>query len=224
MDQRHTSVATMHGLPLTDGMVMSTADEPVDLSPPASPRAATDPDAAPVDPTVPPAVTLDWDTLTRTLRPENNPGFLLWQVANQWQRAQRAALDSIGITHVQFILLAGLGFLERREGVVSQSRLAAFCRTDVMMTSQVVRSLEQTGLVRREKHPDDNRAKRVTLTPVGVERLNAAMPAVLDADAQFFGPLGARGQDMVDALRQLLRRQGLAPALVTPEHRDRKAG
>src|SRR3546814_15453085 len=59
---------------------------------------------------------IDWPTLSATLRPENSPGFLLWQVTNQWQRRLRATLEPLGLTHVQFVLLAGLRSEERRVG------------------------------------------------------------------------------------------------------------
>ena len=104
--------------------------------------------------------TVDREILATTLRPENSSGFLLWQVANQWQRLQRSALGEIGITHVQFILLAGLAWLEQRESSVSQARLAEFCKTDPMMTSQVVRTLERAKLLKREDHPTDRRARQ----------------------------------------------------------------
>lgn len=147
---------------------------------------------------------LDIATLTKTLRPENSPGFLLWQVTNRWQRYLRQALDPLGLTHVQFVLLAGLGFLSAKEGTVTQSRLAAFCRTDPMMTSQVVRTLENAGFLTRQTHPKDSRAKALTLTAEGVELLNKAMPTVQSADHAFFDSLGAGHTGFVHQLRALL--------------------
>jgi MarR family transcriptional regulator, organic hydroperoxide resistance regulator len=149
-------------------------------------------------------VGIDWPTLTATLRPENSPGFLLWQVTNQWQRRLRATLDPLGLTHVQFVLLAGLAWLEHKEGSVSQARLAQFCKTDTMMTSQVVRALEKAGLVVRGASTKDGRAKVLAVTDAGAERLNRAMPAVLAADAGFFAALGEGQPDLVQALRRLL--------------------
>ena len=43
---------------------------------------------------------------------DDSPGFLLWQVTNKWQAAQRAALKPFGLTHVQFVLLASLTWLD----------------------------------------------------------------------------------------------------------------
>lgn len=147
--------------------------------------------------------TVDIETLTLTLRPENNPGFLLWQVTNLWQRCQRSKLDAIGITHVQFILLAGLAWLDQREGPVNQARLAQFCKTDPMMTSQVVRTLEGQGLLERTRHPTDGRARHLQLTAAGARTLNQAMPLVLETDAAFFQSLADDQPALIDALRRL---------------------
>ena len=154
---------------------------------------------------------VDIDTLTLTLRPENNPGFLLWQVTNLWQRCQRSKLDEIGITHVQFILLAGLAWLDQREGPVNQSRLAQFCKTDPMMTSQVVRTLEGQGLLERTRHPTDGRARHLQLTASGAKLLNEAMPMVLETDADFFRALAEDQAVLIDALRRLWHAAQVGP-------------
>ncbi|MGP1394470.1 MAG: MarR family winged helix-turn-helix transcriptional regulator [Inquilinaceae bacterium] len=146
---------------------------------------------------------LDAVSLKQALRPENSAGFLLWQVTNGWQRQMRSALDPTGLTHVQYVLLAGLGWLETREKGVTQARLAQFCRTDAMMTSQVIRALEGAGLVTRTRHPDDNRARALALTDAGAKALNGAMKAAMDADRAFFDALGSDRAALVETLRRL---------------------
>src|SRR4051794_32235668 len=98
---------------------------------------------------------------------DESPGLLLWRVANRWQAAQRDALKPHGLTHVQFVLLASLTWLNA-EGPVSQKQLADHAVTDPMMTSQVLRSLEAIDLVRRHPHPDDKRARSLEVTAKGV--------------------------------------------------------
>ena len=39
---------------------------------------------------------------------EDSPGLLLWQLTNQWQQQQRKALRPLGLTHPQFVALAGI--------------------------------------------------------------------------------------------------------------------
>jgi DNA-binding MarR family transcriptional regulator len=84
-----------------------------------------------------------------------SPGLLLWQVTNQWQAATRAALTPLGLTHVQFVLLASLTWLDA-SGPVTQKQLADHAVTDPMMTSQVLRALERRGLMERRPHPAAN--------------------------------------------------------------------
>jgi DNA-binding MarR family transcriptional regulator len=122
---------------------------------------------------------------------DESTGLLLWQVTNRWQAAQRAALKPFGLTHVQFVLLASLTWLDA-EGPVSQRQLADHAASDPMMTSQVLRALEQRDLVRRAEHPDDKRARSLTPTAAGVRLANRANAAVEACDRAFFGRLGQK--------------------------------
>jgi DNA-binding MarR family transcriptional regulator len=117
-----------------------------------------------------------------------SPGLVLWQVTNRWQAAQRAALKPFGLTHVQFVLLASLTWLDA-EGPVTQRSLAAHAATDEMMTSQVLRALEAAGLVERGPHPTDRRARALQVTPAGRELANRAVVAVEACDRAFFAAL-----------------------------------
>src|SRR5690349_13785618 len=105
---------------------------------------------------------------------DDSPGLLLWQVTNRWQAAQRAALKPFDVTHVQFVLLAALTYLQA-SGPVTQSALAAMAATDPMMTSQVLRTLESRGLVHRPPHPSDRRARAVAVTDAGRDLANRAV-------------------------------------------------
>ena len=121
--------------------------------------------------------------------PEESPGFLLWRVTLGWQRAMREALAPHGLTHVQFVLLASAWWLGR-EGAPTQMELARQAGTDPMMTSQVVRKLEDKALVTREEDPSDARARRIVLTRQGRTLLTKALSDVERADAEFFAALG----------------------------------
>jgi DNA-binding MarR family transcriptional regulator len=134
--------------------------------------------------------------------PEESPGFLLWQITNQWQAAQRTALRPHGLTHVQFVLLATLTWMDA-DGAVTQRQLADAAATDPMMTSQVLRSLERRGLVERAAHPDDRRARALRATPAGRALANAAVASVETCDRRFFAPLGRSVASFANALRQL---------------------
>jgi DNA-binding MarR family transcriptional regulator len=133
---------------------------------------------------------------------DDSPGLLLWQVTNRWQAAQRAALRPFDLTHVQFVLLASLTWLDN-EGPVTQKQLAAHAATDPMMTSQVLRGLEGRGLIRRRQHPTDARAWALSVTKAGVALANRALVAVESCDADFFAPLGRGGGRFTAQLRAL---------------------
>jgi DNA-binding MarR family transcriptional regulator len=57
------------------------------------------------------------------------------------------------------------------------------------MTSQVVRTLEEKGLLTRTIHPTDTRARLLKLTPTGHEITQQAFTLVETADATFFESL-----------------------------------
>lgn len=124
-----------------------------------------------------------------------SPGFVLWQVAMVWQRAVRTALVDVELTHAQFVLLASAGWLADREArhdgaPVTQALVAAHARTDAVMTSEVLRTLERKQLVRRLPHPTDARAKCIALTPAGRRVMRRAIQLVEAVDDEFFGEQG----------------------------------
>jgi DNA-binding MarR family transcriptional regulator len=98
-----------------------------------------------------------------------------------------AALAPLGLTHVQFVLLACTWWLGRQGHQPNQLAIAAQAATDVKMTSEVLRRLESKGLIGRTTDPGDSRAKVVAVTERGAELVGRAIVAVEEADAAFFG-------------------------------------
>src|SRR5262252_9764320 len=122
------------------------------------------------------------------LDPAESPGFLLWHVTLRWQRDMAAALAPLGLTHVQFVLLATTWWLNSRGQDPNQLTLARQAGTDVKMTSQVLRKLETKGLIRRDVDSTDTRAKKLRVTDHGAELAVQAFVVVEAADARFFHP------------------------------------
>jgi len=139
---------------------------------------------------------------------EESPGFLLWQVAHQWQRRMTAALKPLDLNHVQFILLASLERLAEGTEFVAQVDLASHAKTDAMMTSKVARKLEQKGLLTRTTNPSDNRVKLLNLTPAGKRKLAKAKKHVLAVDHGFFE---ANNHPPAEVLMQLRELQAAQP-------------
>jgi DNA-binding MarR family transcriptional regulator len=136
--------------------------------------------------------------------PDDSPGFLLWQVSNLWQRKMNSGLSKLGLTHVQFVLLAGIIWLRENQESVTQARLAAHTKADIMMTSKVLRALEQRSLIKRETDSKDTRAKSLTVTQEGYDLAVAAIQIVDKIDSDFFSTLGDHVKDLNSHLRGIL--------------------
>lgn len=149
-------------------------------------------------------------------QPEESPGFLLWQLANAWQRQMRIVLSPLGLTYVQAMLLTALLRLEQREAVtgtpITQGDLARFCQADATMTSQVLRTLEAKGLLERSRGADA-RARLPRLTLAGRSLAERALPLAEAVDRDFFDlprqnrKLTAGDAGLVADLRMLWTRQ-----------------
>ena len=132
------------------------------------------------------------------------PGYLLWRVANLWQKKVRSVLAPFEITPVQYLLLAGLRDLQEETGEpVKQADLARHCQSDPMMRSQVLRSLKKAELIERKNHTVDGRAFAVTLSAAGTKLLARAEPKMAQTDSLFHDPLGPEKDTFGDALRLL---------------------
>ncbi|MBB4986033.1 MULTISPECIES: MarR family winged helix-turn-helix transcriptional regulator [Streptomyces] len=140
------------------------------------------------------------------LDPGASPGFLLWHATLRWQRDIAAALAPLGLTHVQFVLLACAWWLNTQGEHPNQLALARQAGTDVKMTSQVLRTLETKGLVAREVDPTDTRAKRLRVTDAGAALAPRAIAAVEEVDARFFQPVPV--DDAIALLGRLARPEG----------------
>ncbi|MBL4720083.1 MAG: MarR family transcriptional regulator [Alphaproteobacteria bacterium] len=133
------------------------------------------------------------------------PGYLLLRAANTWQRQMRKTLKPHDLTTTQYLLLAGLKALaESSEDLASQATLARHCRTDPMMTSQVLRALEAASLIERSAHEGDGRIIVIAMTSSGAALFAKAAQDVDAADTAFYAVLGENAGPFADALRILM--------------------
>ena len=137
-------------------------------------------------------------------RPEQSLGFLLWQATHAWQRQISDVLRPLGLTHMQFVLMSGLSWLAGRDKTVTQIMLASHANVDVMMASNVIRTLARKNLVERKKHPSDARAQQLLLSEQGVALLKRAIDQVEQNDTVFFEGVQAEQADLHKALLTLL--------------------
>ena len=120
-------------------------------------------------------------------KPEDSPGFLLWQLSNQWQRQQRQALAKLGLTHAQFVVLAGVLWLSSQpDNLVTQKQVSDLTTIDKMSMSDLVAILLQKKMLKRMVHAKDKRAYALLLTDKGRRLVLKCIPIVEGIDAQFF--------------------------------------
>jgi DNA-binding MarR family transcriptional regulator len=80
-------------------------------------------------------------------------------------RQADACLQAFGVTANQFVLLSLLA----EEDGITQRELVERASSDANTVGAMLVALEEKGLVMRGRHPDDGRARRVTLTRTGRE-------------------------------------------------------
>ena len=134
----------------------------------------------------------------------DSPGFLFWQVSTLWQRQINASLRQFDLTHAQFVLLASLTWLANETATITQVELAHHAKMDVMMASNVLRTLEAKGLILRNPHPTDTRARSLAVTERGFELARQAVRVVEDSDRAFFLSLGGNLPDFTGQLLRLI--------------------
>jgi DNA-binding MarR family transcriptional regulator len=122
-------------------------------------------------------------------RPNDSPGYLLGQLTMLWQRKQKKVLDPLDLTQTQFVLLAALGWLSKKNNAVTQVDIANQSNADRMMVSKVLRTLEGKRFIIRREHETDTRAKTIRLTTKGEVVLQKALIEVENADLDFFAAL-----------------------------------
>ncbi|MBF2707990.1 MarR family winged helix-turn-helix transcriptional regulator [Flavobacterium soyangense] len=138
---------------------------------------------------------------------EDSSGFLLWQVTNLWQREIKKALEPYDLTHSQFVLMASIHWLTLHKQDVTQILLSSHTKIDPMTTSTVLRTLQSKGLLQRQEHTTDTRAKTVGLTENGKKIIKQAVKTVETFDKTFFAVLGNTTQKFNEQLVILLKKK-----------------
>ena len=136
---------------------------------------------------------------------EDSSGFLLWQVTNLWQREIKKALEKYNLTHSQYVLMASIHWLTLKNHDVTQVLLSSHTKIDPMTTSTVLRTLQMRGLLERQEHATDTRAKTVALTGDGKKIVKQAVKTVEAFDKDFFSVLGVKAATFNNQLLTLLR-------------------
>ena len=138
-------------------------------------------------------------------RPEDSPGFLLWQTTTIWQRKIKKALEAHDISHAQFVIMATLLWFSSHGHDTNQIQIVQWTKLDKMTVSKSLRKLAALGLVTRTEHETDTRAKNVLLTKQGKALVGQLVPLVEAVDHEFFGRItSTEQQDLIQILRGLI--------------------
>ncbi|HVW02971.1 MAG TPA: MarR family transcriptional regulator [Planctomycetaceae bacterium] len=100
-------------------------------------------------------------------------------------RQSDACFAEHGVTADQFVLLATL----KRGHALTQRELARRMSSDPSTVRAMLVLLERAGLVRRETHPSDSRARTVTLTAAGQRKFRQLWNAGESIRSQMFNAL-----------------------------------
>lgn len=138
-------------------------------------------------------------------KPEDSPGFLLWQTTITWQRLIKKALEPYDISHPQFVIMALLLWFQEQGHDTTQVLIITWSKLDKMTVSQSLKKLAAQGFVDRVEHKSDTRAKSVTLTQQGKALICKLVPLVEAVDTQFFSTISSSEQQV---LIQMLRKLG----------------
>jgi DNA-binding MarR family transcriptional regulator len=145
------------------------------------------------------------DTFLKELKePEEIPGFLLWQASNIWYRNMKNTLKKFGTTFTQFTILVSLIYLSRKNQNINQKQIARHAKLDIMMTSDVLKTLESKKLVTRCQNPDDRRHNSMKITQEGVDLALKIFEHVNYADIKFFKVLDDKIHSLTEPLEKLI--------------------
>ena len=97
---------------------------------------------------------------------------LVWETRGEWRRK---VSDATGLPFSRVRVLWRL-----LEAPITLKQLADMTGSDAPATTVAVNDLEDRGLVRRHPHPDNRRAKLVSLTPAGRQLVDLVRRTVRD--------------------------------------------
>jgi DNA-binding MarR family transcriptional regulator len=134
--------------------------------------------------------------------PKNKPGFWLWHTALQWRLQLSRNLKPLKLTTAQFFVLGALYGLERGgKSMPTHRTIMQHASLDAMMTSRLLKKLEDNGLVERHADRNDARKQRFITTDSGKQLAETASAEAARTDSLFFQ--GVSVPEFEAALREL---------------------
>lgn len=134
----------------------------------------------------------------------DSPDYFLWQVYTEWQKGKNEIIAEYNITSAQMTLMTAIYWVIQSGHDNMQAIVANAAKMDKMTTSEVLKTLQKKGLVRRKKHALDTRAKVVELTEQGLEITVKALRKVNKYNINYFSALGDSKAEFIATLQKLL--------------------
>lgn len=138
-------------------------------------------------------------------QPDQQLGYLLVQTSWLKQRINSNAFNELGVTYVQFVILAGILELGVTRPIITQQTIVVERRLDKTMVSSVVKTLIKKQLVSKSEHPTDSRAMVLKLTSKGEEIACKGKAKAKEIDTLFFD--GIDKQALSNTLTFLLNKR-----------------
>lgn len=141
------------------------------------------------------------------LQLENQVCFALSVAARNVVAVYRPFLEPMGLTHPQYLVMLALW----QHGPLSVKRLSELLQLDPGTLSPLVKRLETSGFVRRDRDPRDERSLAIALTDEGralrarAERIPAGIVARLDMDLDELTALHGALTEVIGASRRALQ-------------------
>ncbi len=139
--------------------------------------------------------------------PQNAVGFVMWRVVHRYQREVERVLRPLDLTHLRFVILTLVAWMARSGELATQAEVARFGDIHPMQVSNVIKALERKGMVVRTLAPDNALARHVAITSTGMTALRAALPLVIEVQANLFGNEGRPGGSLLETLVRLDRHE-----------------
>jgi MarR family transcriptional regulator, organic hydroperoxide resistance regulator len=141
------------------------------------------------------------------LQLENQVCFALSVAARNVVAVYRPFLEPMGLTHPQYLVMLALW----QHGPLSVKRLSELLQLDPGTLSPLVKRLETSGFVRRDRDPRDERSLAIALTDEGralrerAERIPAGIVGRLDMDLDELTALHGALTQVIGASRRVLQ-------------------
>lgn len=117
---------------------------------------------------------------------EESIGFAFWKTYSLWSRKIKLELKELGLTHVQFVVLATVFEMTKEMKEVTQKEISDFSGIDIMSVSLALKFLVAHKYASRKENKSDTRAKNVAITKTGEALLMEAFIVVKKIDEQIF--------------------------------------